>query len=455
MAAPKRFPDRDEIAAARAEAERLEPGSEGGEPKRLAGRVMARRDMGKLVFLDLVDRSGRIQLLWEEARAGPVDLDLGDLVGVTGIPARTKRGEPSLAVDEAQLLAKNKRPLPDTFHGLTDVEARYRRRYLDLLMNEQTRADFELRARMVTTIRRYLDEEGFIEVETPVLQPRYGGAFSEPFVTHSNELDVDLYLRIATELYLKRLIVGGLERVYELGRDFRNESVSYKHAPEFTMVEWYEAYADYNDTMARIEQLVATVARETIGTTKVTFRGHDVDLAPPWRRLKLLEALDERGLWTRDEADLRGRLEQRGVDTKADETWAHLVDHALTNFVEPELIEPTILHDYPVELSPFARATEDDPQIVERFEYFVGGMELGNAFTEINDADEQAERFAQQAQQAGGEPGDPDYVEALSYGMPPTGGLGLGIDRLAMVLTGSDNVRDTILFPQLRPRSEP
>ncbi len=455
MAAPKRFPDRDEIAAARAEAERLEPGSEGGEPKRLAGRIMARRDMGKLVFLDLVDRSGRIQLLWEEARAGPVDLDLGDLVGVTGIPARTKRGEPSLAVDEAQLLAKNKRPLPDTFHGLTDVEARYRRRYLDLLMNEQTRADFELRARMVTTIRRYLDEEGFIEVETPVLPPRYGGAFSEPFVTHSNELDVDLYLRIATELYLKRLIVGGLERVYELGRDFRNESVSYKHAPEFTMVEWYEAYADYNDTMARIEQLVATVARETIGTTKVTFRGHDVDLAPPWRRLKLLGALDERGLWTRDEADLRGRLEQRGVDTKADETWAHLVDHALTNFVEPELIEPTILHDYPVELSPFARATEDDPQIVERFEYFVGGMELGNAFTEINDADEQAERFAQQAQQAGGEPGDPDYVEALSYGMPPTGGLGLGIDRLAMVLTGSDNVRDTILFPQLRPRSEP
>jgi lysyl-tRNA synthetase class 2 len=455
MAAPKRFPDRDEIAAVRAEAEQLEPGSEGGEPRRLAGRVMARRDMGKLVFLDLVDRSGRIQLLWEEARAGPVDLDLGDVVGVFGIPARTKRGEPSLAVEEAELLAKIRRPLPDTFHGLTDVEARYRRRYLDLLMNEESRADFELRTRIVTAVRRYLDAHGFLEVETPVLQPRYGGAAAEPFVTRSNELDADLYLRIATELYLKRLIVGGLERVYELGRDFRNESVSYKHAPEFTMVEWYEAYADYEDTMRRIEELVATVASETIGTTKLTFRGHDVDLAPPWRRLKLLDALDERGLWTRDEGDLRGRLEERGVDTKADESWAQLVDHALTSFVEPELIEPTILHDYPLELSPFARPTDDDPQIVERFEYFVGGMELGNAYTEINDPEEQADRFAQQAEEAGGEPGDPDYVEALEYGMPPTGGLGLGIDRLAMVLTGRDNVRDTILFPQLRPRSEP
>ena len=452
MVLPKRFPDRDEIAAVRADAEKLEPGSEGGERRRLAGRVMARRDMGKLVFLDLVDRSGRIQLLWEEERAGPVDLDLGDLVGVAGIPARTRRGEPSLAVEEAQLLAKIKRPLPDTFHGVTDTETRYRQRYLDLLMNEETRNDFKLRSRMVAAIRRYLDSEGFLEVETPILQPRYGGAFAEPFVTHSNELDTDLYLRIATELYLKRLIVGGLERVYELGKDFRNESVSYKHAPEFTMVEWYEAYADYEDTMRRIEELVETVARETIGTTKVSFRGHDVDLAGPWRRLKLLDGLEERGLWTRDEADLRARLNERGVDTTADETWAQLVDHALSSFVEPELIEPTILHDYPVELSPFARPTEADPQIVERFEYFVGGMELGNAFTEINDPDEQAERFALQAAEAGGEPGDPDYVEALSYGMPPTGGLGLGIDRLAMVLTGRENLRDVILFPALRER---
>ena len=411
---------------------------------------MARRDMGKLVFLDLVDRSGRIQLLWEEERAGPVDLDLGDLVGVAGIPARTRRGEPSLAVEEAQLLAKIKRPLPDTFHGVTDTETRYRQRYLDLLMNDETRAGFELRTRMVASIRRYLDSQGFLEVETPILQPRYGGAFAEPFVTHSNELDADVYLRIATELYLKRLIVGGLERVYELGKDFRNESVSYKHAPEFTMVEWYEAYADYEDTMRRIEELVETVARETIGGTKVTFRGHEVDLAAPWKRLKLIDALEERDLWTRDEAELRKRLDERDVDTSADKSWADLVDHALSNFIEPELIEPTILHDYPIELSPFARATEADAQIVERFEYFVGGTELGNAFTEINDPDEQAERFAAQA--AGGEPGDPDYVEALSYGMPPTGGLGLGIDRLAMVLGGKDNIRDVQLFPQLRSR---
>jgi lysyl-tRNA synthetase, class II len=450
MGMPKRFPDRDEIASVRTDAEKLEPGSEGGERRRLAGRVMARRDMGKLVFLDLVDRSGRIQLLWEEERAGPVDLDLGDLVGVAGIPARTRRGEPSLAVEEAQLLAKIKRPLPDTFHGVTDTETRYRQRYLDLLMNEETRADFELRSRMVAAIRRYLDSQGFLEVETPVLQPRYGGAFAEPFVTHSNELDADLYLRIATELYLKRLIVGGLERVYELGKDFRNESVSYKHAPEFTMVEWYEAYADYEDTMRRIEELVETVARETIGGTKATFRGQEIDLAAPWKRVKLVDALEERGLWTRDDAELRKRLDEKGVDTTADKTWADLVDHALTNLVEPELIEPTILYDYPVELSPFARPTDDDPQIVERFEYFVGGTELGNAFTEINEPDEQAERFAGQA--ADGEPGDPDYVEALSYGMPPTGGLGLGIDRLAMVLAGRDNIRDVVLFPQLRER---
>ncbi|MET0607990.1 MAG: amino acid--tRNA ligase-related protein, partial [Gaiellaceae bacterium] len=312
--------------------------------------------------------------------------------------------------------------------------------------------EFLLRTRMVAAIRRYLDGHGFVEVETPVLQPRYGGAFADPFVTHYNELDADYYLRIATELYLKRLIVGGLDRVYELGKDFRNEGVSYKHAPEFTMVEWYEAYADYTDTMARIEELVETVARETIGTTQVTFRGHEVDLKAPWRRLKLLDALEENGLWTRDEDELRRRLEERGVDTTQDRSWAQLVDHALTNFVEPTLVEPTILHDYPVELSPFARATDDDPSIVERFEYFVGGMELGNAFTELNDPDEQAERFAQQAQQEGGEPGDSDYVEALAYGMPPTGGLGLGIDRLAMVLTGHDNIRDVILFPALRPR---
>jgi lysyl-tRNA synthetase class 2 len=452
MAMPKRFPDREEIAVVRVDADQVDAGGEAGEPRRVAGRVMARRDMGKLVFLDLVDRSGKIQLLVAEERAGPVDLDLGDIVGVTGIPAKTRRGEPSLAVTELELLAKIRRPLPDTYHGVTETETRYRQRYLDLLMSEESRGEFELRARMVASIRRYLDGNGFVEVETPILQPRYGGALADPFVTHSNELDQTLYLRIATELYLKRLIVGGLERVYELGRDFRNESVSYKHAPEFTMVEWYEAYADYEDTMRRIEELVETVARETIGTTKVTFRGHEVDLKAPWQRVKLVEQLEQRGLWTHDEAELRRLLSERGVDTSANDTWSKLVDHALSHFVEPDLIKPTILHDYPVEVSPFARPTDDDPSIVERFEFFVGGMELGNAFTEINDPEEQDERFAQQAADAQGQQGDPDYVEALAYGMPPTGGLGLGIDRLAMVLTGKENIRDTILFPALRER---
>jgi lysyl-tRNA synthetase, class II len=449
---PKRYPGREEIAAVRADADQVEAGEEAGDPRRVAGRVMARRDMGKLVFLDLVDRSGKIQLLVAEDRAGPVDLDLGDIVGATGIPAKTKRGEPSLAVTELELLAKIRRPLPDTYHGVTETQTRYRQRYLDLLMSEDSRRDFEVRARMVAAIRRYLDSHGFIEVETPILQPRYGGALADPFVTHSNELDQTLYLRIATELYLKRLIVGGLERVYELAKDFRNESVSYKHAPEFTMVEWYEAYADYNDTMARIEELIETVALETIGTTKVTFRGHEIDLKAPWQRVKLVDQLEERGLWTRDEDELRRLLHERGVDTSANETWSKLVDHALSHFVEPDLIQPTILYDYPVELSPFARPTDDDPAIVERFEFFVGGSELGNAFTEINDPDEQAERFAQQAADASGQQGDPDYVEALAYGMPPTGGLGFGIDRLAMVLTGKDNIRDTILFPALRER---
>jgi len=445
---PKRFPDREEIAAVRAEAERAEAGQTLEEEHRVAGRVMARRAMGKLSFLDLVDRSGRIQLISEQE----LDLDLGDIVGASGRPGRSKRGEPSLTVSELVLLAKIRRPLPDTFHGVTDVETRYRQRYLDLLMNEETRVDFQLRTRLVTAIRRYLDERGFLEVETPVLQPRYGGAFAEPFVTHYNELDADFYLRIADELYLKRLIVGGLDRVYELSKDFRNEGLSYKHAPEFTMLEWYEAYADYTDTMARIEELVETVAREVTGGTTATFRGHEVDLKAPWRRLKLLDSLEERGLWTRDPVELRRLLDERGVDTSQDRSWAELVDHALSHFVEPELIQPTILHDYPVELSPFARATDDDPSIVERFEYFVGGMELGNAFTELNDPDEQAERFAQQAAEAGGVPGDPDYVEALAYGMPPTGGLGLGIDRLTMVLTGRETIRDAILFPALRPR---
>ena len=454
---PKRFPDRVEVAAVHAEAERLAPGTESEEKRRLAGRIMARREHGKLTFFDLVDRSGRIQLFCQAERVELPDLDLGDVVGVTGTPMQTRRGEPSLAVDEVELLAKIRRPLPDTFHGVTDVEARYRRRYLDLLMNEDARADALLRSRMVTAIRAYLDGDGFVEVETPVLQPRYGGAFAEPFVTHSNLLDRDVYLRIADELYLKRLIVGGLEKVYELAKDFRNEGISYKHSPEFTQLEWYEAYADYRDTMERLETLVARAAEATIEGTKVTFRGHEVELAPPWQRVRFVDALESAGAWSRDPEELRAKLEEADVDTSHDRTWAQLVDHAYSHFVEPELIQPTIVCDWPIETSPFARTTDDDPALVERFEAVVSGMEFANAFSELNDSEEQAARFAMQAEErAAGdvtaEAEDPDYVEAMSYGMPPNGGCGIGMDRLAMVLAGRDTIRDVILFPMLREK---
>ncbi|MGZ4357559.1 MAG: lysine--tRNA ligase [Gaiellaceae bacterium] len=458
---PKRFADRVEIAVVRRDAERLEPGEEvadvASRNRKVAGRVMGRREMGKVAFLDLVDRSSRIQLFCPTNIVKDLsEIDLGDIVGVSGWAMRTKRGEPSMLVVKLELLAKIRRPLPDTFHGVTDVETRYRQRYLDLLMNEESRELAVQRTRIVSAVRAYLDGEGFIEVETPILQPRYGGGFAEPFVTHSNELDADFYLRIADELYLKRLIVGGLEKVYELSKDFRNESTSYKHSPEFTQVEWYEAYADYRDTMARAEALVLAAA-DAVGSTRVTFRGHDIDLAPPWQRVRFVDALEAMGAWSRDEADLRAKLDEAGVDTGRDRSWSQLVDHAYSHFVEPELVQPTFVYDWPLELSPFARTTNDDDTLVERFEAVVAGMEFANAFSELNDAEEQAQRFAlQEAEREAGaeesEPGDPDFVEALSYGMPPTGGCGIGIDRLTMLLSGRETIRDVILFPALRER---
>ena len=457
MILPKRFPDRDEVARVRAEAEQLEPGATAETKRRLAGRVMARRDMGKLVFLDLVDRSGRIQLICPAERTGDLELHLGDIVGVSGSPARSRRGEPSLQVDELEILARIRAPLPDTFHGIEDVELRYRKRYLDLLMSEESRDDAIKRARMVSAIRAYLDGEGFIEVETPILQPRYGGGFAEPFVTHSELLDTDLYLRIADELYLKRLIVGGLERVYELSKDFRNESYSYKHSPEFSQVEWYEAYADYKDTAARTKELVQRVAEATIGGTRTTFRGHHIDLAN-FEEVRFVEALDAHAVWTRDADELRAKLTEAGVDVSSDRTWSQLADHAYSHFVEPELIQPTIVYDWPIELSPFAHTTDGDDTLVERFEAVVCGMEFANAFSELNDPQEQSVRFGLQAVEAvegnpEAEQGDPDYVEAMSYGMAPNGGCGVGIDRLAMILLGKDSIRDVILFPTLRARS--
>jgi lysyl-tRNA synthetase class 2 len=454
---PKRFPDRDEASAVRAEAEQLEPGATDETTKRrLAGRVMSRRDLGQIVFLDLVDRSGRIQLICHTERTGEIELHLGDIVGVVGSPARAKRGEPSLQVDEVEVLARIRSPLPDTFHGIEDVELRYRKRYLDLLMSQESREETVKRARMVSAIRAYLDGEGFIEVETPILQPRYGGGFAEPFVTHSELLDADLYLRIADELYLKRLIVGGLEKVYELSKDFRNESYSYKHSPEFTQVEWYEAYADYKDTAERMKELVARAAEATNGTTKTTFRGAPVDLSA-WQEIRFVDALQEKGVWTKDPAQLRAILNDAGIDTSGDRTWAQLIDHAYSHFVEPVLVEPTIIYDWPIELSPFARTTDDDETLVERFEAVVNGMEIANAFSELNDAQEQSVRFAAQAVQrvegaVEAEPGDPDYLEAMSYGMAPNGGCGVGVDRLAMILLEKDTIRDVILFPALRLR---
>src|SRR3954471_16142567 len=452
MPLPKRFPDRDEIAAVRAEADALEPSEEGPEERRLAGRVLARREMGKLVFLDLVDRSGRIQLLCPANRTGPVDVHLGDIVGAIGRPTKSRRGEPSLIVDRLEPLASIHTPLPDTFHGMTDVEQRSRRRYLDLLMNEETRVDFMLRARMVTAIRRALDDDGFVEVETPVLQPRYGGAFARPFSTHHNELDQTLYLRIATELYLKRLIVGGLERVYEIGKDFRNEGTSFKHNPEFTMLEWYEAYADYDDIAARTETLVSRVAAD------VGYVG-ELDFTPPWHRETLQDAIGSRTgvdvLAHREIESLRAAIREAGHAVPEEETWAQLVDQLLTKHVEPKLVQPTLLRDYPVELSPFAKRHRAKDGLVERWEAYAAGMEFANAFSELNDPDDQRARFEEQRAfaEAGDEeaqPYDEAYVEALEYGMPPTGGIGIGIDRLVMLLTGTRSIREVVLFPAMR-----
>ena len=444
----------------------LEAGAESGETYRLAGRVLGRRGQGKAAFLDLVDRSGKLQLLasidgmGEAAYAVVSDLKLGDVIGCEGEAIVSRRGELSLRLTACELLAPCERSLPDLHHGLSDIEARYRQRYLDLMVNPEVRRDFEVRAKLVTGGRRYLDECGFLEVETPVLQPLYGGASARPFTTHHNELDRDLYLRIATELYLKRLIVGGLERVYELGKDFRNEGVSFKHNPEFTMVEWYEAYADYEGAMARTEGFVAASFVAALGSTTITFGGREIDCAPPWPRVPLAQAILERSgidvLADRDVARLRGELVAKGAAAAAgDKTWAKLVDRALSHFVEPAIVEPVFLIDYPVELSPLARPMASNPQLVERFEAFCAGMEFANGYTELNDPEVQLLRFREQGEMAAAGDGDAhpldlDYVEALRFGMPPTGGVGVGIDRIAMLATGRSSIRDVVLFPALR-----
>ncbi len=460
---PHEFAEREEIAEVRAAHEGLAAGVETDSRHRVAGRIVARRGHGKAAFLDLRDGSGQIQLhatadkLGEEAFELLVDLDLGDFVGVEGTALATRRGgELSLAIDHWRLLAKSLRPPPDKFHGLEDVETRYRQRELDLLANEESRRVFAIRARAISEIRRWLDEHGFVEVETPVLQPLYGGALALPFTTHHNALDRDFYLRIATELYLKRLVVGGIDRVYELGKDFRNEGVSHKHNPEFTMLEWYEAYADYEKTAHDLELLVAEVAERVLGTTVVERDGVEIDLAPPWKRVSLRDAVRERtGIDISEHPTREALAKAMGGEPDPSEGWGKLVDGLLAKSVEPELIQPTFIVDYPVELSPFAKAHRSEPGVVERWEAFIGGIEIANSFSELNDPDEQRKRFEQQAAELKrgdeeAQPYDEAFVEALEHGMPPTGGVGLGIDRLAMMLTGARSLREVVLFPAMR-----
>ena len=458
---PHEFDGRVEIAGVRTAQDGLEPGEETQASYRVAGRIAARRDMGKAAFIDLVDGSGRIQLQSRADDLGDrhdalVALDLGDFVGVDGVAFRSRRGELTLRVTAWELLAKSLRPPPDKFHGLEDTETRYRHREQDLIANPEVRERFLKRARVIAETRRWLDERGFVEVETPVLQPIYGGALARPFVTHHNALDRELYLRIATELYLKRCIVGGIDRVYELGKDFRNEGISYKHNPEFTMLEWYEAYADYDDAAERLEQLVAHVAEAVLGTTKVERDGVEVDLAPPWRRITLRDAIRERtGLDVLEHPTREQLADAMDSEAGPEEGWGKLVDGLLSKEVEPHLMEPTFVTDYPVEMSPFAKRHRSDEGLVERWEAYVGGFEIANAFTELNDPDEQRRRFEQQAEElrrgdAEAQPMDENYIQALEAGMPPTGGVGLGIDRLVMLLTGAASLREVLLFPAMR-----
>jgi lysyl-tRNA synthetase class 2 len=456
---PYAYENVEPIAGVLAAYEQLEAGEETEDKHRVAGRLAARRGSGGAAFLDLVDRSAKIQLharrdvLGEDAFELLTSLDIGDLIGVDGAALRSKRGEISLRVDDFVLLAKALRPPPDKHGGLADVETRYRRRELDLISSEQARRLFVDRAKIISAVRGYLDGQGFIEVETPVLQPLYGGALARPFTTHHNELDRTLYLRIATELYLKRLLVGGLERVYELGKDFRNEGVSTKHNPEFTMVEFYEAYADYEVAAVRLEELVRA-ATQAIG-----YEG-ELDFASTWARVSFVGAVAEAtGIdlsSVRDAESLATEIQSRGLGIRTEgASWAQMADGLLSKFVEPSLRQPTFVIDYPVELSPFAREHRSQPGLVERWEAYAGGIEIANAFSELNDADVQRERF--EAQRAAAEDGEEEtqpydelFVQALEQGMPPAGGVGLGIDRLVMLLTGRDSIREVVLFPAMR-----
>ncbi len=445
----------------------------------VVGRIRSIREMGKVVFCHIEDGEGRLQLFLRQNELGAEKLklfkeafDLGDFIQAEGLMFRTRTGEITLHVHDFRMLAKALTPLPAAKEEIVDgkrvvhsafanPEARYRQRYADLAVNPEVREVFRTRARIVRALRQFLDERGFIEVETPILQPIYGGAAARPFVTHHNQLHQDLYLRISFELYLKRLLVGGYERVYEIGRDFRNEGVSFKHNPEFTQIEFYMAYADYHTVMEITEQMVAYVAQKAVGSTTITYQGHEIELSPPWRRVDLRTAIMESAgidLQEHPTAEsLRQAMSAKGHEPSAQSTRGKLIDGLISHYVEPACIQPTIVYDYPRDISPLAKSKPDDPNTVERFEAFVGGMELCNAFTELNDPLDQEQRFLEMGRDyaAGDEerhPMDEDYLRAMRYGMPPNGGFGMGVDRLAMLLTNKPNIREVILFPHLRPK---
>ncbi len=447
----------------------------------VCGRIRAMRSSGKVSFADIEDGTGKVQLFIRQDAVGDEayqmfkrDLDLGDFVQADGAMMRTRAGEVSVMVQQLRVLAKALSPLPVikaqevdgktvTFGGFTDVEERYRQRYADLASNADVRELFRVRARTISAVRQFLDNEDFLEVETPTLQPVYGGAAARPFITHHNQLHQDLYLRISFELYLKRLLVGMYDAVYEIGRDFRNEGVSFKHNPEFTMLEYYKAYIDYSGAMDITERLVASVAQKVKGSTVISFGGHEIDLKTPWRRWRMRDAiLDKSGIdymqYPTQEA-LHKALDDAGIEHNPHANWGKLVEHLLGTYVEPELIQPTFILDYPRDISPFAKGVPGDPVHVERFEFYVGGMELGNAFTELNDPLDQEQRFLDVArlysdQEDDAAPLDEDYLRAMRYGMPPTGGVGVGIDRLVMLMTDRDTIREVLLFPHLRERKD-
>lgn len=440
---------------------------ETGQEVVVAGRLMSKRGHGKAGFANLQDVSGQVQIysrlndVGEEAHDLFKKADIGDILGVKGTVFVTQKGETTIAVKELTLLTKSLRPLPEKFHGLKDVELRYRQRYVDLIMNPDVKNTFILRSKIIKAMREYLDKKGFLEVETPTLHAIAGGAAARPFITHHNALDIDLYMRIALELHLKRLIVGGLERVYEIGRVFRNEGISTKHNPEFTMMELYQAYADYHDMMSLTEEMIAYIAEKCLGTTKITYEDTEIDLTPPWTRITMVDAVkkyagvDFKEIKTDEEA--REVARKLNISVSNDATKGSILNEIFEETVEPHLVQPTFILDYPIEVSPLAKRKEEDPNFTYRFEAFIVCRETANAFSELNDPIDQKERFLKQVEQR--EKGDDeahmmdeDFVRALEYGMPPTGGLGIGIDRLIMLLTNSPSIRDVILFPTLRPR---